>query len=176
VIFGTVAGGHRATGHTEAVQDLLTLCADLPLRTWGPGEAIFEFGRVSDAMYVLRTGTVTIERDGVVFVRISTPGAIFGEMSVVLGRPSNAEALAASTVICHVIEDPEAFLTERPGAAMAVLRVTASRLDGITKYLVDVKRQFADKEGHLGMLGPIIDALEHHQGTARPGSARDPDG
>lgn len=127
-------------------------------------------------MYVLASGSVTIERDGVAFSRIDTPGAIFGEMSVVLGSPATAAVRAASTVVCHVVEDPEAFLTERPGAAWAVLRVTASRLDGMTKYLVDVKRQLAEEEGHLGMLGQIVDTLAHHQATARPGSARDPDG
>lgn len=127
-------------------------------------------------MYVLTSGAVTIERDGVVFSRVETPGAIFGEMSVVLGSPASATARAASTVCCHVVENPEVFLTERPGAALAIWRVTASRLDGMTKYLVDVKRQLSDEEGHLGMLGLIVDTLAHHQATAQPGSARDPDG
>ena len=47
----------------------------------------------------------------------------------------------------------------------------------MTRYLVDVKQQFADAEGHLGHLDQILDRLVHHQGpTARTGSARDPDG
>jgi CRP/FNR family cyclic AMP-dependent transcriptional regulator len=158
------------------MQDLLALCADLPLRSWQPGEVLIEFGHVASAMYVLTSGSVTIERDGTVFSRIDTPGAIFGEMSVVLGSPATATARAASTVVCHVVQEPEVFLTERPGAALAVLRATAARLDRMTKYLVDVKQQFADEEGHLGMLGLIVDTLEHHQATVRPGSARDPDG
>jgi CRP/FNR family cyclic AMP-dependent transcriptional regulator len=158
------------------MQDLLALCADIPLRTWQPGEVLIEFGQVASEMYVLASGSVTIERDGVVFSRIGAPGAIFGEMSVVLGTPATATARAASTVDCHVIEDPEAFLTERPGAALAVLRVTASRLDGMTKYLIDVRRQLAEEEGHLGMLELIVDSLRHHQPTTRPGSARDPEG
>jgi CRP/FNR family cyclic AMP-dependent transcriptional regulator len=158
------------------MQDLLALCADVPLRSWQPGEILIEFGRVVSVVYVLASGSVTVERDGVVFSRIDAPGAIFGEMSVVLGTPATATARAASTVVCHVIEDPEVFLTERPGAALAVLRLTASRLDAMTKYLVDVERQLAEEEGHLGMLGHIADSLRHHQPTARPGSARDPEG
>ena len=55
--------------------------------------------------------------------------------------------------------------------------MTASRLDGMTRYLVDVKQQFADAEGHLGHVDQILDQLVHHQGRpARTGSARDPDG
>ena len=118
-----------------------------------------------------------IERDGIAFARIETPGSVFGEMSVVLDRPATATVRAAEDVEVRVVDDPLAFLTERPGAAIAVLRTTAARLDGVTRYLVDVKQQFADAEGHLGHLDQILDRLVHHQGPpARTGSARDPDG
>ena len=50
----------------------------------------------------------------------------------------------------HVIDDPETFFRERPGAALGVLQMTAARLDGLTQYLVDVKRQFAGNEDHIG--------------------------
>ena len=84
---------------------------------------------------------------------------------------------AATEVVVHVIDDPEAFLTERPGAALAVLRVTAARLDRMTQYLVDVKQQFSDLDGHLGMVGRILDTLVNHQAPATSaGSARDPEG
>ncbi len=45
-----------------------------------------------------------------------------------------------------------------------MLRTTASRLDGMTRYLVDVKRQFSDAGGHLGLVDQILDTLLHHQG------------
>jgi hypothetical protein len=58
-----------------------------------------------------------------------------------------------------------------------VLRMTASRLDGLTQYLVDVKAQFADEQGHLGMVGEIVDTLINHQApSVRTGSLRDPEG
>ena len=48
---------------------------------------------------------------------------------------------------------------------------------GSTHYLVDVKHQFADAGGHLGVVDQILDKLVHHQGpSARTGSARDPEG
>ncbi len=77
----------------------------------------------------------------------------------------------------RVIENPLGFLTAQPGVALSVLQTTASRLDGLTHYLVDVKQQFADAGGHLGLVDGILDQLVHHQGpTARTGSVRDPDG
>jgi CRP/FNR family cyclic AMP-dependent transcriptional regulator len=162
---------------TWAVTDLLALCAGLPKQTVPSGEVLIETGAMASQMYVLASGTVTIERDDVPFARIDTPGAIFGEMSVVLDQPASATVRASSDVEVHVIAEPEAFLIEQPGVALAVLRTTAARLDGLTRYLVDVKQQFAGLDGHLGMVGQILDTLVHHQGPrARPGSARDPEG
>jgi CRP/FNR family transcriptional regulator, cyclic AMP receptor protein len=133
-------------------------------------------GARASSMYVLVSGSVTVERDGVAFARIDHPGAVFGEMSVVLHQPASATVRASTDVVAHVIEDPEAFLLERPPAALAVLRMTASRLDGLTRYLVDVKQQFVDAEGHIGMIGDILDTLVHHQAAPiRTGSIRDPD-
>ena len=47
----------------------------------------------------------------------------------------------------------------------------------LTQYLVDVKAQFADQSGHLGMVDQILDTLVHHQAPeAQTGSIRDPEG
>jgi CRP-like cAMP-binding protein len=156
---------------------MLELAADLPLLELAAGDVLIDEGAQPGPMYVLARGSVTVERDGVAFARIDAPGAIFGEMAVVLHQPATATVRAATDLAVHVIADPESFLVERPGAALQVLRMTASRLDGLTQYLVDVKAQFADEQGHLGMVGEIVDTLINHQAPAvRTGSLRDPEG
>jgi CRP/FNR family cyclic AMP-dependent transcriptional regulator len=157
--------------------DLIELSGDLPLVTIQAGDVVIEEGGDPHRMYVLVSGSVTIERDGIAFARGDTPGSIFGEMSVVLRRPATATVRATTDIQVRVVEDPEAFLLERPGAALNVLRTTAMRLDGLTQYLVDVKSQFAEQEGHLGMVDQILDTLVHHQAPEpRTGSSRDPEG
>jgi len=159
------------------VTDLLGFAADLPLVTVAPSETLIEEGAHPGRMYVLQQGAVVIEHDGVPFARIDTPGAVFGEMAWVLEKPATATVRAVGEVEVRVVEDPKVFFTDAPGAALTVLRTTASRLDGLTQYLVDVKQQFGGEEGHLGMVSQILDHLVHHQGpTARTGSARDPEG
>jgi CRP-like cAMP-binding protein len=159
------------------VTDLLALSSDLPTRAVAAGDVLIAEGSDPGVLYVLSSGSLTVERDGVAFASIDTPGAIFGEMSVVLGKPATATVRATTDVVVHVAADPEAFLLERPGAALSVLRTTAARLDGLTQYLVDVKGQFAELEGHLGMVDQILDTLVHHQvPPARTGSVRDPEG
>jgi CRP/FNR family cyclic AMP-dependent transcriptional regulator len=159
------------------VADLLALCGDLPVREAAPGEVLVEEGTDPGALFVLETGSVTVEHEGTPFARIDHPGAVFGELSFVLGKPATATVRASDVVVVRVVDDPEGFLTERPGAALAVLRMTAARLDGLTHYLVDVKQQFTGLTGHLGMVDQILDTLVHHQAPkARTGSARDPEG
>ncbi len=157
--------------------DLLELSEDLPVESVPAGAVLIEEGSDPDRLLILVSGSVTIERDDVAFARIDSPGSIFGEMSAVLRRPATATVRASTDVTVRVAADPEAFLIERPGAALNVLRTTASRLDGLTQYLVDVKAQFADQSGHLGMVDDILDTLVHHQSpAAQTGSARDPEG
>ena len=157
--------------------DLLEFSEDLPQETVPAGATLIREGEHPRHMLVLVSGSVVIEHDGVPFARIDTPGAVFGEMSAVLDRPATATVRANGEVRVRVLVDPLAFLIEHPGAALAVLRTTASRLDGLTRYLVDVKNQFSDAGGHLGRVDQILDHLVHHQGVpARTGSLRDPEG
>jgi CRP/FNR family cyclic AMP-dependent transcriptional regulator len=158
-------------------ENLLDLCAGLPTASYPGGALLMAEGDMPGTILVLQSGSVTVERDGVPFARIDTPGSVFGEMSAVLGKPATATVRASAETVVAVIDDPEGFLRQQPGAALAVLRMTASRLDGLTQYLVDVKQQFVGLEGHLGMVDSILDTLVHHQGPAvRPGSVRDPEG
>ena len=123
------------------------------------------------------SGEVVVEHDGVTFARVDSPGAVFGEMSAVLDRPATATVRAVGEVRLRVTDDPIAFLSDRPGVALEVLRTTASRLDGMTHYLVDVKQQYADVGGHLGMVDRILDTLLHHHGpSASPGLGARPRG
>ena len=157
--------------------DLLQLSDDLPTERVRSGEVLIAEGDPPARMLVLEEGVVTVERDGVPFARIDTPGAVFGEMSAVLDRPASATVRAATDLKVRVVDDPIEFLVQRPGAALAVLRTTALRLDGLTRYLVDVKQQFSNFDGHLGLVDQILDTLVHHQTPqARTGSARDPEG
>ena len=155
---------------------MLEFCADLPTLALPEGEVLIAEGADPSRLLVLISGSVTVEKDGVPFARIDHPGAVFGEMSWVLDRTATATVRAATPVLVHVMDDPDSFLAENPGAAVAVLRMTAMRLDGLTQYLVDVKQQFAGLTGHLGMVDQILDSLVHHQsGPTKTGSVRDPE-
>jgi CRP/FNR family transcriptional regulator, cyclic AMP receptor protein len=156
--------------------DLLVLSTDLEEVSVEAGEPLISQGSPAAALFVLVEGAVVVERDGTPFASIDHPGALFGEMSVVMGSSATATVRASAPSTLRVARDPLEFLA-RPGVAFAVLRLTATRLDAMTRYLSDVRAQFEDQRGHLGMVDGVLESLLQHQTpTARPGSARDPEG
>jgi CRP/FNR family transcriptional regulator, cyclic AMP receptor protein len=172
------ATGDVAAGRCQnaAVADLLTHCAELPRRTVPAGALVIEQGAPGGAVLVLVDGTVAIERDGSRLAVLDTPGALLGEMSTVLDRPSSATVRALSDVTLLEAIDGAAFLTEHPEALLEVARTLATRLDNLTGHLVDVKRQYGGADSHLGMLDDVLSTLMHDQPRpVRPGSARLPD-
>ena len=160
----------------RSVTEMLELCSDLPLEQVPAGGVLIEEGASPSRLLVLVSGTVIVERGGTPFARIDFPGAVFGEMSWVLDKPATATARAGTDVVVRVVADPERFFTERAGAALSVLQMTAARLDGLTQYLVDVKQQFEGNDDHLAMVDRILTSLVHHQAPRpRTGSVRDPE-
>ena len=127
-------------------------------------------------MFILVEGSVSIERDDTVLALLDTPGALLGEMSTVLGRPASASVRAITDATLLEAHDGAAFLREHPEVLLEVARTLAIRLDNLTGHLVDVKRQYGNEGGHLGMLDDVLSTLMHHQGRqVSPGSARLPD-
>ncbi len=156
---------------------LLELAAGLPERQLRAGDTIITQGDPGGPLHILTSGTVLIERDGVPVARVDQPGAVFGEIAVALGTTATASVRCESDVTIRVAEDAETFLAEHPEAAMELVRISAARVNALTTYLVDIKQQYGDEENHLGMIDTVLGALTQQQAqTARPGSARDPEG
>ncbi len=55
-----------------------------------------------------------MSRDGVTVADVRQPGAIFGEIGVLLGSPHSASVQAVETSEVYVIEDAVAALESRP--------------------------------------------------------------
>jgi len=62
------------------------------------------------------------------------------------------------------------FLGQSAAASLEVARLLARRLDSLSKYLIDVKRQYEGHD-HLGMVDEVIEALMHLPPRKRPSSS-----
>lgn len=151
-------------------------CAGQPERAFAPGEALLTEGAQTGRLYVLIEGAVEIVKGGVQVNVVADAGAVFGEMSVLLEAPHMATVRALGPARAYLVEDGAAFLERHPDVAVALARLLAQRLQGVTSYLVDLKRQFEQEASHLGMVDEILEALVHDQPRAfTPGSDREPE-
>jgi CRP-like cAMP-binding protein len=154
---------------------LLELAQDAPRRPLAPGEALVTDGHPVDALYVLVTGTLRVEKAGNVVATLAQPGACVGEMSLLLGVPATADVLAVEPSEVAVVEDARAML-DGDGLTVELARMLAGRLQVMTTYLADLKAQYADHEGGLGMVDVVLSTLaQGGAGRRELKSARDPD-
>jgi CRP-like cAMP-binding protein len=144
------------------VAEFLQLIAGCKTREYAPGEAVMEQDSPTGPLLVLVDGEVEILRDGVRVARTRQAGAVFGEMSVLLGCAHTATVRALKQSCFAVIENPRQFLTSSAEASFHVASLLAKRLDALNKYLVDVKRQYEGHD-HLGMVDEVLETLMHRQ-------------
>ena len=151
------------------------LCQDLPLATFQPGDVLMAEGERSGRLYVLVDGAVEIVKGDFQINVVSDRGAILGDMSVLLDMPHMATVRALTPCTFHMSAQGEAFLKSHKEVAYLLAHMLAQRLHGVTTYLVDIKRQYEDQAGHLGMVDEVLESLVHQQrNTFTPGSDRDP--
>lgn len=142
--------------------EFLDLVAGCNTRDYAPSEVVMEQNSPTGPLLVLVTGEVEILRDGVRIARTSQAGAVFGEMSILLGCAHTASVCALKPSRFAVIENPRQFLTSSADASFHVASLLAKRLDALNKYLVDVKRQYEGHD-HLGMVDEVLETLMHRQ-------------
>jgi CRP/FNR family transcriptional regulator, cyclic AMP receptor protein len=157
------------------MSSILDYCAGLPAARFKAGDVLLTEGETSGALYFLIDGQVEIVKGDYQINVVSDPGAIFGEISILLGIPHMATVRALGPTRAHVAADGNAFLQAHREIAYHLSKILAQRLHSVTSYLVDLKRQFEDHESHLGIVDEVLETLVHQQAEEfTPGSDRDP--
>ena len=158
------------------MDELLTLADNYPRRTVDAGEVLLTDGSPVPALYVLVEGALRVEKSGVPITTVSEPGACVGEMSLLLDVPATADVVADTESIVAVVDDAAERLATDPQLAIALARLLAARLHAMTTYLADLKQQYADHEGGLGMVDVVLEQLLRTAGPrSELGSERDPE-
>ena len=114
------------TPDTAAFQKRL---AALPLATYQAGETVLTAGSTTGRLLILKEGAVEVVKEGVQIAKVAEPGAVFGELSVLLDKPHTADVRALETSQFHVA-DAAALLAQDPTALLYVAAILAQRLDG----------------------------------------------
>jgi CRP/FNR family transcriptional regulator, cyclic AMP receptor protein len=114
--------------------------ADLPVATYQAGETVFAAGSRTGRLLILRKGAVVIVKEDVEIARVAEPGAVFGELSVLLDQPHTAHVRALETSE-FLVADAATLLAKDPIAALYVATVLARRVDGANQVFVQLKNQ-----------------------------------
>ena len=147
-----------------------------PRRTFDAGDVLLVDGEATSALYVLLDGELQIAKGGSPIAIVAEPGACVGEMSLLLGIPATADVVAVRRSVVAVVEDAASLLVEDRELVLGLARLLASRLQAMTTYLADLKHQYGDHEGGLGMIDVVLGSLLRGPGARSEfGSERDPD-
>jgi CRP/FNR family transcriptional regulator, cyclic AMP receptor protein len=154
---------------------MMALSAHLPEVELAPGQTLVAEGGASGSIWVLLSGSLRVLKGDVEVNTIAHPGALIGEMSVLLGTDHGATVEAIEPTRLRHAADGHALLAGDPEITKLLAIGLAERLNFVTSYLADLKHQYGDAPG-LSMVSDVLSELARRQGPpARPGSARDPD-
>jgi CRP/FNR family transcriptional regulator, cyclic AMP receptor protein len=138
---------------------ILDCCGSAARRQVPAGTLIIHEGGKTGHLFVLIEGRLEVIKGDAVVAVLAEPGAVLGEMSVLLDQPHTATVRAASDSLVYEFDDAAAFLREQPEVALLLARLLAQRLNVATTYLADLMHQYADHGTHLSMVGEILQSM-----------------
>ncbi|SDJ88290.1 Cyclic nucleotide-binding domain-containing protein [Bradyrhizobium sp. Rc2d] len=138
---------------------VLDYCSGGTERQVKAGTVVITEGGTSGHLYVLMQGKLEVLKGEMVVATVTEPGAVLGEMSVLLGQPHTATVRACSDVVIYEFEDAASLLEQQPGMALLIAKMLAQRLNAANTYLADLKRQYTDHGSHLAMVGEVLQSM-----------------
>ena len=141
------------------MREVLDYCKGGVEHTVSAGSVIIREGGVTGHLFVLIEGRLEVIKGDTVVATVTEPGAVVGEMSVLLDRPHTATVRAASDSLVYEFDDAASFLRDQPAVALLIARLLAQRLNVATTYLADIMHQYAGHGDHLAMVGEILQSM-----------------
>ena len=141
------------------MSSLAALAISLPLETLAPGTYLTTEGTHSGQLYILESGRLSVQREGVSLATIDEPGAIIGEMAVLLGIPHSATVIAQGEAKVRVVADALGTLSQNAEFALHLATIACARLNATSALLVELKGQAAGKAKEQALMSRILMAL-----------------
>ncbi len=178
-IIGAVSPGEDTAdllGRVEVFSDLerpeLEQVAHVAVpRTFARGEVIFREGDSGDTCYIVRSGSVSIQRehaDGrTVTLAELLAGAMFGELALFRGetRSATAEALEPTALLAVLGRDMQRVIASSPAMALKMLATMAERVRRTNERLT--QHSFQTVAGRVA--SALLDQATARQAEGRAG-------
>jgi len=138
---------------------LLTLTFSQPTRELAAGDLLVREGDPGGDLYVLESGALSVERQGTVIARLTQPGTLVGEMSVLTQSPNSATVRADGKAVVRVVKDAIQFINRQPEIAVHIAGVLAQRLNATSKVLADLRTESGASPEEKSRMGRVLAAL-----------------
>ena len=140
------------------------------------GTLVIHEGGKTGHLFVLLQGKLEVIKGDSIVAVLTEPGAMLGEMSVLLDQPHTATVRAASDSTIYEFDDAASFLRDQPAVALLIARLLAQRLNVATTYLTDLMHQYAGHGTHLSMVSELLQSMINlPPSQVLPGSDRQSD-
>ncbi len=127
---------------------LLKYCIDLPEISLIPGDYLIREGKKSGRFFVLIEGAFEIIKENMQINKVSEPGSVFGEISVLLDIPHLASVVALEKSRLYVVGNPKKFLQSNNDISYIISTILAQRLNTVTSTLVDIRHKLSNNQLH----------------------------
>src|SRR3954466_5774917 len=141
------------------MREILDYCTAGVQRDVSAGAFVVHEGHTTGHLYVLIEGRLEVVKGDTVVASIAEPGAVLGEMSVLLDKPHTATVRAAQDSTIYEIDDAASFLRKQPAVAILIAKMLAQRLNVANSYLADLKQQYAGHGTHLAMVSEVLQSM-----------------
>src|SRR3981189_2017269 len=155
---------------------VLDYCTGGTERKVSAGTLVIHEGGKTGHLFVLIEGRLEVVKGDSVVAVLTEPGAVLGEMSVLLDQPHTATVRAVSDSVIYEFNDAASFLRDQPAVALLIAQLLAQRLNVATTYLADLMHQYAGGGAHLALVGEVVPGMINRPPPqASPGSDRQSD-
>jgi len=137
----------------------LELLSHFPVTSYKAEDVVIEEGLKDGTIYILKKGSVSIQKRGTEVSRSASPGAVFGEVSVLLDAPHSATVIALEPCEFYLAADAEQVLHDHPELVMQISKLLAFRLMRVTDQMVEMRQQIEASDAQLGEIAAVIKNL-----------------
>lgn len=135
---------------------LLTYSA--PIMELEIGEVLITQGEMGTDLYVLETGQLAVERDGVKIATIDQSDSLIGEMGLLLHKPHSATVRAETNSKVRVVADAMRVLERHPDITLRLAGLLSQRLDETSGLVSELSRQVSGT-AEKTLIGKILSSL-----------------
>jgi len=135
---------------------LLTYSA--PIKDLEIGEVLITQGEIGTDLFVLESGQLAVERDGVKIATIDQHDSLIGEMGLLLHKPHSATVRAETNSKVRVVADAMRVLERHPDITLRLASLLSQRLDETSGLVSELSRRVSGT-AEKTLVGRILSSL-----------------